>query len=221
MTRPGHNILTAAEGANTPTHSRRRPKVDAIILAAGQSKRMGGRNKLLQTLHGTPVVRHIVEAVLTSRARQVIAVTGHESGAVVAALAGLDVTFAHNPDFADGLSRSLACGIDAVADDTDGALVCLGDMPQIQSAHVDQLIAAFSPKDGRSICVPVHAGRRGNPVLWAADFFSDLRAIEGDTGARHLIARYADLVSEVEVWSDAIFTDVDTPEALRRLRRTD
>src|SRR6185295_7826809 len=97
---------------------------------AGRSSRMGGPNKLLADIAGKPLVRIAVDQALAARARPVIVVTGHQRERVEAALAGLPVKLVHNPDFAEGLGTSLKTGIAAVPEDADGAIVCLGDMPQ-------------------------------------------------------------------------------------------
>lgn len=200
-----------------PRHA---PRIAALILAAGRSTRFGATNKLLEDLDGTPIVRHVVRAALQSRARPVVVVTGHEGERVSAALGGLDVRLIANPDYVQGLSTSLRAGIAALPPDIDGALVCLGDMPQITAGHLDRLISAFAPKEGRSIAVPVHNGKRGNPVLFARSLFAEMLEAEGDTGARHLIGRHAEEVAEVDLGTSAIFVDVDTPDALARLKGT-
>ncbi len=102
--------------------------------------------------------------------------------------------------------------------DLDGALVCLGDMPLVTGRHIDRLIAAFNPLEGRAIIVPTRRGKRGNPVLWARRFFAEMAGIAGDVGARHLIGEHAELVAEIEMDDDAILVDIDTPEALAALR---
>jgi molybdenum cofactor cytidylyltransferase len=137
---------------------------------------------------------------------------------VAAALAGLPVKIVHNPDFASGLGGSLKTGIAAIPPEADGAVVCLGDMPQVDAALIDQLIAAFDPVKGALAVVPVFDGRRGNPVLWSRRFFPDLMAIEGDVGARHMIGRYSEAVVEVPVTGNGTLVDVDTPEALRGVK---
>ena len=155
---------------------------------------------------------------MASRARPVVVVTGHMADEVAAALAGLDVTIVHNPAFADGMSTSLKAGIAALPSGLDGAIVALGDMPEIEPAHLDRMIAAFEPKEGRSIVVPVHHGKRGNPVLWSAAFFAEMRGLDGDGGARTLLAANVDQVVELDLGSDAVLIDVDTPEALAALK---
>lgn len=198
-----------------------RPKVAALVLAAGRSSRMGERNKLLVEVDGEPMVRHAVRAALGAGLREVVVVTGHQHEAVEAALAGLPVRFVHNPDYALGLSSSLKAGVGALGRKLDGALVCLGDMPRLNSGHLRRLVAAFDPApgSGRSIVVPTHGAKRGNPVLWSSAHFPAMRELEGDVGAKHLIGEHAAEVVEVELDDEAPLLDVDTPEALARLLR--
>jgi molybdenum cofactor cytidylyltransferase len=198
-----------------PAHDRR---VAAVILAAGRSTRMGGPNKLLEKIGGRPLVRIAVDEALASRARPVLVVTGHQREKVEAALKGLNVRLVHNPDFADGLSTSVKAGLAAVPEDVDGAIVCLGDMPHVTAALIDKLLAAFDPERGALVVVPVIDGQRGNPVVWSRRFFPELASLEGDIGARQLIGRYAEAVTEVALTDIAALTDVDTPEALSKLK---
>jgi molybdenum cofactor cytidylyltransferase len=193
--------------------------VVAIILAAGRSTRMGGPNKLLAELGGKPLVRIVTEQALASKAQNVIVVTGHQADEVEEALRGSNVTFVRNPDFAQGLASSVKAGIGAVPDDADGAVICLGDMPLIDSRLIDRLIEAFASDRGHLIAVPVSDNRRGNPVLWSRRFFNELMALDGDIGARHLIARHSEAVAEVPVEGFGAFLDIDTPQALEEARR--
>ncbi len=195
------------------------PRIGALLLAAGQSRRMGGPNKLLAEVDGTPMVAHVARRLLASRARPIIAVLGSQAEAVDAALGKLPVERVRNPEFANGLSTSLKRGVVALPPDLDGALVCLGDMPLISGRHLDRLIAAFNPLEGRAIIVPIRGGKRGNPVLWSKRFFPEMAELAGDVGAKHLIGAHAELVAEVEMDDDAVLVDIDTPEALDALRR--
>ena len=126
--------------------------------------------------------------------------------------------FVRNPDFAKGLASSVKAGISAVPKQADGAVICLGDMPMISSALIDHLIDAFAPDRGNLIAVPVSDGRRGNPVLWSRRFFNELMVLDGDVGARHLIAKHNEAVAEVPVEGDGAFLDIDTPQALEAAR---
>jgi molybdenum cofactor cytidylyltransferase len=193
--------------------------VAAIILAAGRSTRMGGPNKLLAELGGKALVRMVAEQALASKAQDVIVVTGHQAEQVEKALHGLKVKFARNPDFAEGLASSVKAGVAAVADDADGAVICLGDMPLISANLIDRLIETFAPDRGNLIVVPVSDNRRGNPVLWSRRFFNELMTLDGDIGARHLIIRHTEAVAEVAVDGHGAFLDIDTPQALEAARR--
>jgi molybdenum cofactor cytidylyltransferase len=192
--------------------------IAGIVLGAGRSSRMGGPNKLLEQINGKPLIRIVTEHVLASKARPVIVVTGHQRERVEAALKGMPVKLVHNPDFADGLGTSLRVGIAALPPEPDGAIVCLGDMPQVDAAIIDQLIDGFDPDNGALVVVPTIEGKRGNPVLWSRRFFPDLMAVEGDVGARHLIGRYTEAVAEVPLTGTAALTDVDTPEAFQAVK---
>ena len=190
-------------------------RVAAIVLAAGRSTRMGGPNKLLEMISGKPLVRIAAEQALSSRASPVVVVSGHERARVEAALAGLDVRLVHNPDYPQGLSTSVRAGLAALPPESEAAIVCLGDMPQVTSALIDRLIAAFDPERNALVVLPTFDGKRGNPVLWSRRFFPELIALEGDVGARHLIGAYPEVVTEVPVENAAAMVDIDTPDALR------
>jgi molybdenum cofactor cytidylyltransferase len=191
-------------------------RIAAVVLAAGRASRMGS-NKLLAELDGEPIVRRTVRAVLASRARPVVVVTGHEAEAVRAALAGLDVRFAHNPDFADGMSTSLRVGVGA-AGAVGAALICLGDMPRLEARHLDSVIDAYRSGDPDEIIVPTCDRKRGNPVLWPHSYFAEIAELSGDVGARALIDRHAEQVRLLAIDDPAILVDVDTPAALAELR---
>lgn len=188
--------------------------VAAVLLAAGQSRRMGGPNKLLAELEGEPLVRRAAAAALASGVASVTAVVGHQAAAVRRALVGLPIAFVDNPDYADGLSTSLRAGIAALPEGAEAAMVCLADMPGVTAPVIARLIAAFREREGAAIVVPTAGGKRGNPVLWSRHFFPALTAIAGDVGARHLIGENRDAVVEVEV-GPAAALDLDTPEAMR------
>ncbi len=194
------------------------PRVAGVVLAAGRSSRMGAANKLLADIGGLPMVRRVVETALAAGLEPVAVVVGHDAEQVRRALDDLPVRFVTNAGFARGLSTSVSAGIQAIDGETDGAVVLLGDMPWVSAADVRALTAAFAHDVGRSICVPVTAGKRGNPVLWPARTFAALRALEGDVGARHLIAERPDEVCEVRVPDDGVLRDIDTPEALHASR---
>jgi molybdenum cofactor cytidylyltransferase len=208
MPRAGEDAAPAAQA---------RPRIAALVLAAGLSRRMG-RNKLIEPVQGVPMVARAVDAALASQAGPVVVVTGHQEDAVRTALGRKrKVTLVHNPDHAEGLSTSLKHGLAAVPPDCEGVLVCLGDMPRVRAQHLNRLIDAFNPTEGRAICVPTFAGKRGNPVLFARRYFAEMAAVAGDVGARHLIGEHAEAVVEIEMGDEGVLVDVDSPEALAAL----
>ena len=195
----------------------RAANVSALVLAAGRSTRMGPVNKLLVPVGGRAMVRGVVEQLESSSVRPIVVVTGHEAERVGKALAGTEARLIHNPAYREGLSASIRAGLPALPESADAAIICLGDMPLVAARHVDMLVAAFDPDEGREICVPVFEGKRGNPVLFARRFFEEVAAVRGDVGARHLIGEYEEYVCEVAMDDRAVLFDVDSPQALNEL----
>ena len=193
-------------------------RVAAIVLAAGRSARIGGTNKLLAKVGGVPILLRVIAALRSSRARPIIVVTGHDANAINRLLSDVSVQCVHNPDFDSGLSSSLRRGLSALPQEIEAVLICLGDMPRLTATHIDQLIDAFDPAQGRAICVPTWHRQRGNPVLWARDFVPEMMQLSGDQGARPLFERHRDLLYHVEMPDAGVLLDVDTPEDLKALR---
>lgn len=193
--------------------------VAVLILAAGQSRRMGERNKLLAEIDGKAMLRHTAETALESKAAKVFGVTGHDREKIEALFSDLKIPTFHNPDFAEGLSSSLKTGFRALSDEYDGVLVCLGDMPLVSADLFDALIDAFDVEEGRAIIVPTFKGKRGNPVLIASQYKNDILTLTGDIGAKSLIAENESHVFNVEADQDSIFADIDTPDALSALQQ--
>jgi molybdenum cofactor cytidylyltransferase len=194
----------------------RAPKIAAIILAAGRSSRMG-RNKLLLDLAGRPIVAHVVAHAKAAGLAEIVVVTGHQAAKVKAALADLSVRTIEARDYATGMAASLKAGIRALHSDTDAALVLLGDMPQVSPDLIRAILRAYNPLEGRAIVLPMADGKRGNPALFDRRFFAEMLMLDGDVGARHIIAGNAELVVEVPAEAREIFVDVDTPEAYRQI----
>ena len=206
-----------AEKKVPPHLSKTGPRIAALLLAAGQSSRMGS-NKLLAEIDGRPMVARTAQRLLSSHARPIVAVLGNEADRVDAALGKLPVERVRNPAYAEGLSTSLKAGLAALPHDIDGVIVCLGDMPLVAGRDLDRLIAAFNPLEGRAIVVPTRRGKRGNPVLWPKRFIPEMAELAGDVGAKHLIGEHAELVAEVEMDTDGVLVDIDTPDALAAFR---
>ena len=182
-------------------------------MAAGESKRMGKKKEVLP-VSGEPMVRSVVSKLLDSRRiDEVIVVLGHRADDVGSALAGVTderIELVGNMRYAEGMGTSLGHGVSSCSWGTDGFLVVLADAPFFRTEDVDALIDAHAK--GASIVVPVHAGRRGHPVLIDGSYRDKLGALTGDAGARHIIDRAGDAVSELEIADEGFLIDVDEPE---------
>jgi molybdenum cofactor cytidylyltransferase len=193
--------------------------VVGILLAAGQSRRMGAINKLLAPLAGKPLVRHATEAMLASELDEVIVVVGHEADKVAAALDGLPVRLVFNAHHASGQASSVATGIGALAADVSDVIIGLGDMPLLTAAMIDRLLRAHLDQADhhRRITMPLVGSKRGNPVVWGRAFLPELAALSGDSGGRQLlddhIAAHNPVMSDDAAW----LQDVDTVDALAAL----
>ncbi len=197
---------------------RSRPTIAAVIMAAGRSRRMAPHNKLLVTdKAGKPMIARVVDNVLSSKARPILVVTGHQAEQVEHALGGRPVQYVHAPDYAEGLSASLKSGIAAVPADCAAAIVCLGDMPLVTGRMIDRLMQMYDPDEGRLIILPTFRGKQGNPMLWDRRYFAEILAISGDSGARFLVGKHAEAVVEVEMADDGVLRDFDTTESLATL----
>jgi len=190
-----------------------RTNVDAVILAAGRSARMGGPNKLMAEFDGKALVRHLAERAFASSADNIVVVTGHEAARICQALDGLPFTQAHNDAFASGLASSLKVGVAAVQPGSVGALVMLADMPGVSTDDLDRMLGEFRSRGGSAIVRATHSGKRGNPVILPRKLFAAVASLEGDTGARHLVEGHDLEVIDVEIGSAASL-DVDTPQAM-------
>ncbi len=199
-----------AGGADAPL----RPIAIAALLAAGASARMGGIDKLMEAVDGEPLIRRSARALLDSRADATLVVLGPGQAARRAALAGLPLRIVENPLAAEGMASSIRAAVAALPPEADAVLLALADMPEIGAAHLDRLIAAFAPAEGRAICrAASEDGRPGNPALFGRRFFETLAALEGDRGAREIIAEHADLVETVPLPGRAALVDLDDPPA--------
>jgi molybdenum cofactor cytidylyltransferase len=194
------------------------PTIAAVVLAAGRSRRMAPHNKLLVADRtGKTMIARVVDNVLSSNARPVLVVTGHQAEQVQHALGGRPVRYVHAPDYAEGLSASLKAGIAAVSEDCAAAVVCLGDMPLVTGRMIDRLLSHYDPEEGRKIVLPTFRGKQGNPMLWDRQFFQEILQISGDSGARFLLGKHLEAVTEVEMADDAVLRDFDTTDSLNTL----
>lgn len=189
--------------------------ISGVLLAAGRSQRMG-QPKLLLPWHGIPLVQHMAQIALQSQLDELVVVVGYRAEHVRAALKGLMVHIVHNVDFLEGQSTSLRAGMDAIDDAAQAVVILLADQPLLQSATIDRLITTYSSQS-TPIVAPRYNGRRGNPVLFSNDLFTELRGITGDQGARSLLDAHEQQVSWIDVDDEGVALDIDTPDMYQRL----
>lgn len=195
-------------------------RVSAILLAAGQSRRMGRRNKLLLPLRGKTVLELVLGALLGVKGiGEVVVVTGADREAVEALLMGYPVRPAFNPGFEAGMGGSIREGIAAASATAAGYLICPGDLPLLTPAIIQALCREFSSAPEDAIIAPVFRGRRGHPVIFSRKYRESLLALQGDQGARPVILTNQKHLREVSLNTDVILRDVDTPEDYRKCRK--
>ncbi len=186
----------------------------AIVLAAGRSRRMGAPKVLLPFGPGT-VIAHIADRIAASSVDRIVVVVGPEGDRVADALRGRPASIVVNPDPEKAMLSSVRCGLRALPEGCDAVLVALGDQPAVEAALIDRLIAARAGS-GKGIAVPVHGGRRGHPLLFAASYGPEVLERYEDTGLRGLLAAHPDDIVEVPASDAAVLSDMDTPEDYRR-----
>ena len=188
--------------------------ISAVILAAGESRRMGEQNKLLLPIGGEVLILKFVKSVCASDIDDVLVVVGHEAEKIKDILQGQPVRFVANPRYLVGMTTSIQSGVRAVSPESDGLLICLSDMPFAETSDFNCLIHAFNDfrlPESSLIVVPVFQEKRGNPVLFSREFREKILQHKGE-GCRGILLEYPKSVMEVSMENDNLFRDVDTPE---------
>lgn len=186
--------------------------VAAVILAAGDAKRMGQLKQLLP-FNGQPMVRRVTEAVCTAGLAQTVAVVGAQADDVQRALAGLPVEIIVNEAWREGMSTSLRAGLRALRPDIRAVLVVLADQPALTPTLLRVLVDRYRAT-GAPLIAPFYHGRRGNPVLFDRSLLPELLAVTGDQGGREVIARHQEEMEQLKVDDPAVILDVDTAQDL-------
>jgi len=189
--------------------------ISALLLAAGESKRMG-RPKLLLPLGGSTIIEQAVDNLLGSRVDEVVVVVGYRAQELGEKIAKKPVKIVRNRRYRQGMSTSLIAGLNAIDRRAQAVMIALADQPFVESSLIDELLEEFKKHD-RGILVPVCQGRRGHPVILSLRYKERLLALRGDVGARQLIEENPDDVLEVPVESDSVNVDLNTPNDYARL----
>ena len=194
-----------------------RLRIGAILLAAGEGRRMGGVAKPLIRLQGVPLIsRHLV-ALSGAGVDEVVVVTGHARRAIEDAVRSFVVTLAHNDAHADGQQGSVRVGLAALSGPFDAVIVMPADQPLIGAADLTELIGAFKKRPAGHVVVPVVNGQRGNPIVLDAEALAQIFASDANLGCRHLVERQPELVHAHETANTRFVTDLDTMDDVAQL----
>jgi molybdenum cofactor cytidylyltransferase len=195
--------------------------VSAIVLAAGESRRMGQPKQLLQ-LRGKFLLQHVLTPLWDSPVDEVLLVLGYEAEKIMEALPLRKTKIVINPDYRQGMSSSLRRGLMAMDGRARAFLVVLGDQPGITREVVEQLIHGFQRiHPEKNIVLPTYRGSRGHPVLIGVKYLQDALCLQGDIGCRPILTDHPEDILEVEVSTDAVLKDIDTVEDFKEYLKKD
>lgn len=191
--------------------------VSAILLAAGESRRMGSTNKLTLETAGVALLRRTALTLLDASLNELVVVLGHQAETARSLLHGLAVRLVENPNYREGQMTSVHAGMQALGKPCDGIMVCLSDQPLLETADIDRLIHAFLFDCPRSVLVPTFKGRRGNPIVLAHRHRQAILNGKRNLGCKRLIEKNPELVWPLPMENDHCVSDLDTPEDYQRL----
>ncbi len=197
--------------------NKREKKIMGVILAAGNSRRMGKDNKLLKNIDGAPLIRNIALEITKSDLDSCSIVLGYQSDKVADVIKDLNINLILNPRWKEGQASSLKAVLDSLTSSYSDLLVMLGDLPGVKSGHINRIIEEHLSAENRrsKITIPSFQGEKGNPVIWGKSFFHDLSNLEGDVGGRVLFDQHPAAINLIEMDDPGVVTDTDTPEDFR------
>ncbi len=191
-------------------------KISAILLAAGESRRMGDINKLHMPIDGVPLLRHSVETLLAAKLGEIMVVLGHDRANTQALLKDLPVRTVYNNDYESGQMTSVHCGLGSLGQAFEGVFVALGDQPALTVSDIDHLIDAFFTRNGGEVVIPMYENKRGNPIIISNRCQQDIVTGKYNFGCRRFIEDNPELVRTVEMPGPSVVIDLDTPMDYRK-----
>ena len=194
-------------------------RISAVLLAAGESRRMRGLNKVELPVQGVPLLRRSAMTLLAAPLAELIVVLGHESTRALALLHGLPVATVFNEDYRQGQMTSVHKGLDALTLPCDGVMVCLTDQPLLDVGDIHTIVTAFDRRTRGGILIPTYRGVRGNPIVLAWSHRDAILRSGRNLGCKQFIERNADWVEAIEMANDHVVTDLDTPEDYAEMQR--
>ena len=184
--------------------------ISAILLVAGQSKRMAGENKLTKKIQGIPLIKHSVKNISASFINELIIVLGHQKEIIEKLIDKNEkIKFVFNKDFESGMASSIKTGLNNLSEKTEAFFICLSDMPMVSHVIYNQLIKS---KDNKEIIVPTYKGQQGNPVLFDKSMKEKIMVITGDVGAKKILELSKDKILNLEINDQSIIRGFDTQD---------
>jgi len=191
--------------------------ISAIVLAAGESTRMGFCKQLLE-IEGQPMIEHILKSIQESNVDKIIVVLGFMADEIAKRVPEDKVKIVINPDYKAGQSTSLKAGLKAIDAKTEAVIFILADQPFMKASIINEIIRRYK-RTHAPIVIPTYKGKRGNPVLFDKALFKEMLNTSGDVGARSIIRSHDKNVEEVEVNNPSVLYDIDTVEDLKILNK--
>ena len=184
--------------------------ISAILLAAGQSKRMKGENKLIKKIQGIPLIKYSVKNILSSSIDELIVVLGYQKE-IIEKFIGKNkkIKIVFNKNFENGMASSIKTGLAHCSEKSEAFFICLGDMPLVNHNIYNQLIKS---KDNKKIIVPTYKGQQGNPVLFSKSMKDKINTIQGDVGANKILELNKNKVFKLSINNNCIIKDFDTQD---------
>ena len=184
--------------------------ISAILLAAGQSKRMNGENKLTKKIQGIPLIKHSVKNILSSSVDELIVVLGYQKK-IIEKLIGKNekIKTVFNENFENGIASSIKTGLNHFSEKTEAFFICLGDMPLVNYNIYNQLIKS---KDNKKIIVPTYKKQQGNPVLFDKSMKEKVIDVSGDVGAKKIFELNKDKILNLEINNQSITKSFNTQD---------
>ncbi len=189
-----------------------KPRIGAVLVAAGESQRMGAPNKLALPIAGEPLLRRCAHELLGAKVTEVVVVLGHEADWAREALTALPLRCVMNHDYQRGQIGSVNLGISELSDGVDAMLIALADMPLLTSADIDHLIDVYSAQHTHQVLVPYCNGQRGNPAIIDFSLRDEILAGGLELGCRRYMDQHPALVMAYETGCTHYVRDIDTPE---------
>ena len=184
--------------------------ISAILLAAGQSKRMNGENKLTKEIQGIPLIKHSVKNILASSVDELIVILGYQKEVIEKIIDKNErIKFAFNVNYENGMASSIKTGLNNLSEKTEAFFICLGDMPMVNSDIYNQLIQS---KNNKEIIVPTYNGQQGNPILFFKSIKEKIMTIQGDVGAKKILELNKNKILNVEIGNQSVRKDFNTKD---------